>query len=216
MRDGLKLLEEVLYQNEENVEVFPRGSLIAGFKRQRNMGEIIAPSKPVRQVVGPTAKGCFPCVPLRSCCLHDRGNLQTVDHVRPLYDNRRHNINKRLDCLSTLAVYYIFCPCGHPSDYVGSAKNGMRDRWYKHTADIRNKRWTACGIARHFGDHHQNDMEVAIANLQVTVVDRCMRLENLKKLEDRWMCDLGTVLGRRGLNRKNEVLSNNRINFGHS
>ena len=160
--------------------------------------------------------GCFPCTPLRSCCLHGMGNLQSVDHVTPLYDRRRHDIKKRLDCLSTHAVYYIYCPCAHQSDYVGSAKNGMRDRWSKHKSDIRNRKWTACGLTRHFGDHHQEDMEAAIANLQVTVVDRCQRLSDLKRVEDRWMCDLGTVLGRQGLNRKNEIMSNSRINFGHS
>ena len=142
--------------------------------------------------------------------------MKAVDHVRPLYDGRRHNINKRLDCLTTNAVYYIYCPCGHPADYVGSAKNGMRDRWNKHTADIRNGRWTVCGLTRHFGDHHQAEMEETLARLQVTVVDRSMRLEDLKALEDKWMCDLGTVLGAQGLNRKNEVLGHSRINFGQS
>ena len=52
--------------------------------------------------------------------------------------------------------------------------------------------------------------------LEVTVVDRSRRLEDLKALEDRWMCDLGTVIGPQGLNRKNEVLGHSRINFGHS
>ena len=69
---------------------------------------------------------------------------------------------------------------------------------------------------RHFGDHHQGEIEEAIARLEVTVVDRSMRLEDLKALEDKWMCDLGTVLGPQGLNRRNEVLGHNRINFGQS
>ena len=216
VKDGLKLLEEILYLNEENKEAFPKGSIIAGFRRQQNLGEMIAPSKPRRQATPAADKGCFPCNPLRSCGLHEGGNLQTVDHVRPLYDGRRHNINKKVDCLTTNAVYYIYCPCAHPSDYVGSAQNGMRDRWNKHRSDIRNGRWTACGVARHFGDHHRNDIEEALKMVEVTVLDRSRSLEDLKSLEDRWMCDLGTVLGPRGLNRKNEVLGNNRQNFGHA
>ena len=59
-------------------------------------------------------------------------------------------------------------------------------------------------------------MEEAIKKLEVTVVDRSRGLEDLKALEDRWMCDLGTVIGPQGLNRKNEVLGHSRINFGHS
>ena len=67
--------------------------------------------------------------------------------------------------MTTHAVYYIYCPKDHPADYVGSVKNGMRDRWNKYTTDIRNKRWTVCGLTRHFGDHHQADMEEAIKRL---------------------------------------------------
>ena len=115
--------------------LFPFSSIIAGFRRQQNLCEMIAPSKPWRQATPETVKGCFPCNPLRSCGLHEGGNLQTVDHVRPLYDGRRHNIKKKVDCLTTNAVYYIYCPRAHPSEYVGSAQNGMRDRWDKHSAD---------------------------------------------------------------------------------
>ena len=71
-----------------------------------------------------------------------------------------------------------------------------------------------CGLTRHFGDHHQADMEEAMKKLEVTVVDRSRRLEDLKALEDRWMCDLGTVIGPQGLNRK--VLGHSKINFGQS
>ena len=45
-----------------------------------------------------------------------------------------------------------------------------------------------------FCDHHQADMEEAIKKLEVTVVDRIRRLEDLKALEDRWMCALGTLM----------------------
>ena len=83
VKDGLKLLEEILYLNEENKEAFPKGSIIAGFRRQQNLGEMIAPSKPRRQATPAADKGCFPCNPLRSCGLHEVGNLRTVDHVRP-------------------------------------------------------------------------------------------------------------------------------------
>jgi hypothetical protein len=34
----------------------------------------------------------------------------------------------------------------------------MRDMWNKHTSDIRNRRWTVCGLTRHFDDHHQGDI----------------------------------------------------------
>ena len=37
-------------------------------------------------------------------------------------------------------------------------------------------------------------------------------VKHLKRNEDNWMCNLGTLFV--GLNTRNEVLSNNRINFG--
>ena len=49
IKEGLKLLVERLYQSNENEEAFPRGSVIAGFRRSRNLGEVIAPTRPRRE-----------------------------------------------------------------------------------------------------------------------------------------------------------------------
>ena len=38
--------------DNKNQKAFPPGSLIAGFRRQKNIGEIIAPSKPIRVARG--------------------------------------------------------------------------------------------------------------------------------------------------------------------
>ena len=51
MYDGVKLLlEEVLYKNKENEKYFPRGSIIAGFRGKKNLGEIIAPIRALQEV----------------------------------------------------------------------------------------------------------------------------------------------------------------------
>jgi hypothetical protein len=55
-------------------------------------------------------------------------------------------------------------------------------------------------------------MEEAISKLQVTLVDSVEEVKHLKRNEDNWKCNLGTLFV--GLNTRNEVLSNNRINFG--
>ena len=52
-------------------------------------------------------------------------------------------------------------------------------------------------------------MEVAINNLQVTLVDHWVVEYNgrgLKRIEDRWMVKMGTLFV--GVNTKNEVLNN--------
>ena len=45
---AIKKFQNILYMDKENEIAFPPGSLISGFRRQKNVGEIIAPSKPVR------------------------------------------------------------------------------------------------------------------------------------------------------------------------
>ena len=48
VREGIKLMEDILYLNKKNEEVFPKGSIIAGFRSQKKLGEIIAPTNPQR------------------------------------------------------------------------------------------------------------------------------------------------------------------------
>jgi len=71
-----------------------------------------------------------------------------------------------------------------------------------------------CGLTRHFGENHTNNIEEAIRNLKVTLVDCSENEENLKLLEDRWILKMGTLFT--GLNSHNEVLSNRRRNYGKS
>ena len=211
VREGLKLMEEVLYYNKENEKVFPKGSIIAGFKRQRNLGEIISPSKPVRTAPPQEEKGCFPCAAPRACTLHQSGVLQQVQFVTSRFDGTRHYIHQRLDCSTQNVVYYIFCDCQHAADYVGSTKN-MKDRWSKHKSDIREGRWTKCGLNAYFGQYHMGDMEEAMHGLRVTLVDSVRKENDLKRREDSWMCNLGTLFV--GLHLRNKVLSHTRLNYG--
>ena len=72
----------------------------------------------------------------------------------------------------------------------------FKGRWSLHKSDIRHGRWTACGLTRHFGQHHQGNIEEAIGNLRVTLVDRLTgphSEENLLRLEQTWMHRLGTT-----------------------
>jgi hypothetical protein len=77
----MKMLEGILYENRDNEKCFPRGSLISGFRRQKNLGEIVAPSKPVREARAQVQGGCFPCNAPRACNLHQSGALQRVNSV---------------------------------------------------------------------------------------------------------------------------------------
>ena len=69
--------------------------------------------------------------------------------------------------------------------------------------DIRNDNWTSCGLARHFGQYHRLDRETHISRLEVTLLDSCEEEKDLKRLEDKWICNMGTLFGG-GLNKRNE------------
>ena len=88
----------------------------------------------------------------------------------------------------------------------------MKRRLSKHKYDIRNENWTACGLAAHFGQHHRRDQEERIRNLEVTLLDSVDNVKDLKRREDTWICNLGTLFV--GANTRNEVLSNTRVNYG--
>ena len=58
--------------------------------------------------------------------------------------------------------------------------------------------------------------EEHISKLEVTLLDSCEEERNLKQLEDKWICNMGTLFGGGGLNKRNEVLNHRRRNFGGS
>ena len=80
IKEGLKQLESMHYENPENLQVFPRGSIILAFRRGRNLGEIIAPTKPLRERPERVEGGSFAC-DSRRCPLHRSGALQLVNFV---------------------------------------------------------------------------------------------------------------------------------------
>ena len=61
---------------------------------------------------------------------------------------------------------------------------------------------TASGLVRHFGQCHRGDRETYIKKLEVTLLDRCQEEKDLKRLEYKWICNLGTFFGV-GLNSRN-------------
>ena len=70
-------------------------------------------------------------------------------------------------------------------DYVGSAKNGMSRRYSKHKSDLRARYWAACGLARHFGHHHQEEMEEAANGGQTGKTQGIRQLvDTMKRISD--------------------------------
>ena len=113
-------------------------------------------------------------------------------------------------------IYHILCPCSQaPGDYVGSMVD-MKAMWSKHKTDIRKWSWNNSGLTKHFMHHHQDHIELAISRLVVTLVDHVDGLysdERHLQLEKDWILNLGTS-GQTGFNSRNELLSNQRRNWG--
>ena len=105
-------MEDILYLNKENEEVFPRGSIIDGFMRQTNLGDIIAPTNPQRVAPVEVEGDCRPFTAPRLCTLCESGSLQTVNHVVSRYDGQKHKIFKNLNCSTQNVIYYIFAAVG--------------------------------------------------------------------------------------------------------
>ena len=212
---GLKLLEEILHQNPDNTRVFPRGSIVAGFRRGRNLGETIAPTRPLRERREVEVGGSVHCTSGR-CLLHRDGALREVRSIRSRRDGQEWRLPRRVACDSRDVVYYILCPCTNPTDYVGSTAE-MRRRWSGHKSDMRQGRWEACGLTRHFAEHHQANLEEAISHLQVVLLDRIVgphSEDRLVELEQRWMHRLGTT--EVGCNSRVELTGRGRRNWGTS
>ena len=210
IKEGLRRLESVLYDNPDNLRVFPKGSLIPAFTRGKNLGEHIAPTQPVRERRERVQGGSFPCSS-RQCLLHQSGALQEVTTVTSRGDGRLWRLQKRTTCTTRNQIYYILCNCSSPKDYVGSALN-IKKRWSEHKSDCRKEIWENCGLTRHFQQEHQGNMEEAISNLKITLLDHLEGVhseERLLQLEKDWILNLGTS-GPTGMNSRNQLLTNQR------
>jgi predicted GIY-YIG superfamily endonuclease len=147
--------------------------------------------------------------------LHQSGALQQVTAITSRRDGQVWQLQRRTTCSTPNVIYHILCPCSVPRDYVGSTTDGKR-RWSKHKTDCRKGYWDNCGLTKHFQHHHQADMEAAISNLKITLVDHLVgpyREERLLQLEKDWILNLGTF-GPTGLNTRNQLLTGQRRNWG--
>ena len=97
IKEGLKQLESILYENPENLRVFPRGSIISAFRRGRNLGETIAPTNPLRVRRERVEGGSFAC-DSRRCLLHQSGALQLVNTITSRSDGQTYRLPKKTTC----------------------------------------------------------------------------------------------------------------------
>ena len=199
-----------LHANDKNKSIFPVGSLFCGFRRNKNLGEIICPTIPVRTPppeIDRSQWGCHPskCTNPRRCDLCDN-YLEETKTIKSLADGRTWQIRCDVNCKTSNVIYVIEClPCG--KQYVGSSINFQR-RWYNHKHSIEHKKDKESGIAMHFTKVAHNDWKNCI---KVTIIDTCQQEKFLKDREDFWIVNLNTLHSERGLNTRDEIKRKSRI-----
>ena len=112
--------------------LFPKGSMITGFRRGKNLGEIICPTNPVRDPPPapplpqrkcgcqiPPGRGCRPCSH-NICQIHRNLAVTETEHVISYYDNRPILVKKDLDWCTPNLIYLLQCT-EHKMQYCGSA-----------------------------------------------------------------------------------------------
>ena len=184
-----------------NRRLFPEGSVIAGFRRWRNLGEFVAPTVPRRQPRPPPGDGgCGPCPSTRDQ-IHQ--HLVTTNYVTSPWDKKTRKILKSVNCLTPNLIYYlkcVNCPAG-PNvvpHYVGSSVR-FKGRWSAHKSDMTRGIGKDCGFCEHWARHHsQNPTD--LSSIKIYLLDFCEDpglkeddYPNLKRLEEKWMVSLGSL-----------------------
>ncbi len=190
-----------LYRDPLNRRLFPEGSVIAGFRRRRNLGSMVAPTRPRRQPRPPRGDGgCRPC-PSNRDQIH--AWLITTNTVISPWDKRPYKIHKVLTCVTPNLVYYLVCiSCpGRPGitpHYTGSALN-VKKRIANHKSDMTRGVGKDCGFCEHWARHHRNQLQ-DLSMLQVYFLDSVADpgrkqddYPHLKRLEEKWMVTLGSL-----------------------
>ena len=205
-----------------NRKLFPDGSVIAGFRRRRNIGEMVAPTVPQRvprQQPPPGSGGCHPCEAVR-CQIHQ--NLVTTKTVISPWDKRPRRITKDLKCTDRNLVYYLkctACPMGPnlTPHYVGSTVNFRGSRWSSHKNSMIKGTGKDCHFCEHWAQFHKNNLQ-DISCVQIIFLDSCddpgpaeEGYPLLRKLEEKWMINLGSLASldpAQGLNKRDDARAN--------
>ena len=216
--------KDTLYRDPVNRRLFPPGSVIAGFRRRRNLGEMVAPTVPrrvprPRPGSGSDSGGCGPCDANR-CQIHR--NLVTATNVISPWDGRAKKIRKSLKCTDKNLVYYLICtqcPMGPnlTPHYVGSSVNFRGHRWSKHKVSMEKGNGKDCHFCEHWAVYHKDNLQ-DLSCVKIYFLDSCEDpgpaeedYPLLRKLEEKWMITLGSLAALdplQGCNKRDDAKAN--------
>ena len=187
-----------------------------------------------------TRNGSFYCekyVRGGSCdvCAH---MLRETDHVDSVYYKKKFAIHGHLTHLKPSQrpklrwFIYLMEDLGCVKQYVGSTTD-VCSRWAAAKSACNKQNSNSTGLYKHFQSGCPSDTGPDKSNIRITLLDyldtteqllteaghtggpqcRCSQCDKLKRIEDKWIMRLGTFFGDSGLNVRDEIVTNVRVNF---
>ena len=192
----------LLHSNENNISIFPNGSIISSNRRRKNLRDIYKPTVPrygFTTNTTPTDPGFFVCNKKCDTCAHSRD----TKFIQSPWDGRKWYIRQNLTC-TTKNVIYVLCCKEHPKAmYVGSTKN-LKSRWAGHKSDCKLGYTKKCAVSKHIkADDHPVDAQLNF--LQIIAIESVNDEQKLLARETWWQCHLGTIF--EGLNIRKDLQS---------
>ena len=205
----------ILHANDTMREIFPDKSIIAAYRRPKNLKELLAPSRlrPVKtrdpgDLVQQANLGCHKCSNRCDLCTN---YFTESPSFRSFATRKIYHIKQNLNCSSSNVIYLASCnKC--KLQYVGSTSTQFKVRFRNHkSAMLTNK--NTCEVAIHFNNspHSLSDFSFmcieAITDTPIQSMDSVLLTR-----EAYWSAQLFT-LKPFGLNKRQEYKSSKRINF---
>ena len=188
----------LLHANPDNVDIFPKGMVVAADKKRRNLAEMYMPTIPKRTkpIIPDEPPGFFPCFKCDTC----RHSEKTKGFRSP-WDGRRWQIRQHITCRTKAVIYLLRCRIHPDLWYVGSTKD-LRRRWAGHKSDVKLKRTSRCKMAEHVHTcHHPQDPQFGF--LYIVPIEAVKREDDLLSRETYWQANLGTLFT--GLNCRSDL-----------
>ena len=132
----IKKQSHLLKSSPELQEIFPSKSVFPAYRRNKNLKELLAPSRFFNRNEDqnqPVAEGCFKCDEKR-CDLSQHYLIQYTK-FQSFATNRIYWIHQQLYCSSKNVMYLASCTLCR-KQYVGSTSTEIKERFRNHKSSI--------------------------------------------------------------------------------
>ena len=169
----LRKHQATLHQSERMREIFKEPPLLA-FRRDRNLCDVLVHRK-TDKILGRKEEQC-------ACDICKSIIKDTIPDTK---GEKHYNVIKDATCKDRNLIYSLFCNRCAKTVYVGETERTLKERTTEHKRDIKFQKDKP--IMRHFRDHEEKDLSVAILT-RTTGESKIYRLIS----EEKWIKTLQT------------------------